>query len=39
MGPWTPLPSITPIGATLRWEDSFATPTNTRFYRRTTTKL
>jgi hypothetical protein len=39
MGPWTPLPSTTPIGATLRWEDSFATPPNTRFYRRTTTKL
>ena len=39
MGPWTPLPSITPIGASLRWKDSFATPPNTRFYRRRTTKL
>jgi hypothetical protein len=38
-GPWTPLPDFTPIGATLRWEDSFATPPATRFYRRTTTKL
>ena len=39
MGPWTPVPSITPIGATVRWEDSFATPPNTRFYRRRITKL
>ena len=39
MGPWTLVPSITPIGATVRWEDSFATPPNTRFYRRRITKL
>jgi hypothetical protein len=39
MGPWTPLPSLTPIGAILRWEDSFATLPNTRFYRQRTTKL
>ena len=39
MGPWTPVPSVTPIGATVRWEDSFATPPNTRFYRRRITKL
>ena len=39
MGPWTLVPSITPIGASVRWEDSFATPPNTRFYRRRTTKL
>jgi len=38
-GPWTPLPSLTPIGAILRWEDSFATLPNTRFYRQRTTKL
>lgn len=39
IGPWTPVPSISPIGATVRWEDSFATPPNTRFYRRRITKL
>jgi hypothetical protein len=38
-GPWTPLPSLAPIGAFLRWEDSFATLPNTRFYRQRTTKL
>ena len=38
-GPWTPLPDVTPAEATLRWEDSFASPPATRFYRRTTTKL
>lgn len=38
-GPWTPLPSLTPIGAILRWEDSFATLPTTRFYRQRTTKL
>lgn len=39
MGPWTPVPPLDPAGNTLRWEDSFATPPDTRFYRRTTTKL
>jgi len=38
-GPWTPLPTPEPVGNTLRWEDSFATAPDTRFYRRTTTKL
>ena len=38
-GPWTSLPEPETAGNTLRWEDSFATPPDTRFYRRTTTKL
>ncbi len=38
-GPWTPLPRLEPMGDTLRWEDSFTTAPDTRFYRRITTKL